>query len=165
MRYFVVLSMLLFCLNFASGQGYNQAAGIRASWHSPGLEYRYYTSDVNAFKSLVSFQDRGIRLHGFAEFFRYDLFPFSHQLLFYYGFGLHFGFESWDEERYRDEVLWYDTRTSVLAGLDGLAGLEYVFNEIPVSAGIEIKPFFDVFGRDGFDITVFDLALTVKYLF
>jgi len=165
MRYLVILSMLLLSVNVALGQGYNQAAGIRASWHSPGLEYRYYTSDVNAFKSLVSFRDRGIHLHGFAEFFRYDLFPFSHQLLFYYGLGAHIGFESWDEEKYRDDVLWYDTRSSILAGLDGLLGLEYVFYKVPVSAGIEIKPFFDVFGRDGLDITMFDLALTVKYLF
>jgi hypothetical protein len=165
MKYFIVFTILFLSLSIASGQGYNQAAGIRASWHSPGLEYRYYTSDVNAFKSLLSFRDRGLQLHGFAEFFRYDLFPFSHQLLFYYGFGAHAGFESWDEKEYRDEVLWYDTRSSFLAGLDGLAGLEYVFYEIPVSAGIEIKPFVDFLGRDGFDIKVFDLALTVKYLF
>ncbi len=165
MRYFVLLSMFVFLLNMSSAQGYNQAAGIRVSWHSPGIEYRYYTGDSNAFKSLVSFRDRGITLHGFAEFFKYDLFPFSHQLLFYYGFGAHVGFESWDEEYYREDVLRYDTKSAVLAGLDGLAGLEFVFEKIPVSAGIEIKPYFDVFGRDGFDIKVFDLALTVKYLF
>jgi len=161
----VFILICLFSLNVALGQGFNQAAGIRASWHNPGLEYRYYTSDANAFKSLVSFRDRGIQLHGFAEFFKYDLFPFFHQLLFYYGFGLHVGFESWDEESYRDNVLWYDTRSSVLAGLDGLAGLEFVFETIPVSAGIEIKPYFDAFGRNDIDIEAFDLAITVKYLF
>lgn len=165
MKHFVILSVFFIFLNTACGQGYNHASGIRASWHSPGLEYRYYISDTNALKSLFSFRKRGIQLTGFAEFFEYDLFPFSHQLLFYYGLGAHVGFESWDEETLRDNVTRYDTKSSMLAGIDGLAGVEYIFNNIPVSAGIEIKPFLDLFGREKLDVKVFDFALTAKYLF
>lgn len=64
-----------------------------------------------------------------------------------------------------NNVRWYDTRSAMLAGLDGLAGLEYIFYEAPISLGIEVKPYFDVFGRKTFDIQLFDFAFTIKYLF
>jgi hypothetical protein len=93
------------------------------------------------------------------------LFDFSEQLVFFYGAGLHAGYESWDEPRYYNNDRWFTTRSSIIAGLDGLAGVEYVFYEIPISVGLEVKPYFDLFGREMFDVHLFDFALTIKYLF
>jgi hypothetical protein len=165
MKRFLLLSALFFPLISVSGQGYKQAAGIRASWHAPGIEYRFYPSDMNSYKVLLATRDHGLQLYGFAEFYQYDLFPFTHQLILLYGLGAHAGYESWDVVRSNGNGSYYDSRSSFLAGLDALAGLEYVFYEVPLMAGIEIKPYFDVFGRRGFDIDIFDIALTVKYLF
>ena len=165
MRRFLVSAIFLFALNCAAGQVYTQAVGIRATWHSPGIEYRYYINDMNSLKVLLATRDRGLQLHGFAEFYQYDLFLFSQQLIFFYGFGAHLGFESWDEERYRQNQTWYDTKTSMFTGIDGLIGLEYVFYEAPLIAGIEVKPYFDLFGRKKFDVQLLDFALTLKYLF
>ena len=44
-------------------------------------------------------------------------------------------------------------------------GLEYVFYEAPISIGLEVKPYFDLFGREVFHVQLFDFAFTVKYLF
>jgi hypothetical protein len=116
---------------------------------------------------LLSARDRDqeIKIHAFKEFHQYDLFEFSDQLVFFYGAGVHVGFETWKEPRYNNNLVWYDSRSSVIAGLDALAGLEYVFYEAPVSIGLEAKPYFDLFGRKVFDLQLFDFAFTVKYLF
>ena len=90
-------------------------------------------------------------------------FPFLNSLCFYGG-GLHTGVETWNEPADEDSFHRMQSKSSFLTGLDGLIGVEYVFYEAPVTIGVEMKPFFDIFGRNGFDVRVFDFALTVKYL-
>ena len=165
MKRFFGIIILLLSVTLANAQGYKQAAGIRASWISPGVEYRYYTSDSHSLKALLALRNRGVQLHALTEFYQYDLFPFSYQLVFFYGAGLHFGFESWDETVTGNNVTRFETQRSLLAGIDGILGVEYLFYEAPVKLGIEVKPFLDVFGRNGLDIIVHDFAFTVKYLF
>ncbi len=162
-----ILISAVFILTIAGvrAQGYSQAVGLRAAWISPGLEYRYYTGDKHSLRALLSFRDRGVQIHALTEFYQYDLFPFSEQLVFFYGAGLHAGVETWNEPVDEDNLHKVESKSSFLTGLDGLVGVEYVFYEAPVAVGLEIKPFFDVFGRNGFDVRVFDFALTVKYLF
>jgi hypothetical protein len=159
---FVVTGHLVF------GQGFNQAVGIRGGL-TPGIEYRYYTSDAQSFKALLGIRNlqdrRGVQLHVLSEYYLYDLFDFSYQLVFYYGFGAHTGYESWDEIRYGPNSNIQDTQTAFVAGFDGLVGVEYLFYEAPVTAGIEVKPYFDILGKDGLDIQPLDFAFTIKYLF
>lgn len=164
MKRYLILFIFLFSVHFIFAQGFNQALGIRAGW-SAGFEYRLFTNDENSYKLLLSSRDRGFQLHALKEFHRYYMFSFTDQLVFIYGAGLHVGYERWDVRHYRENFSWYDTRTSLIAGLDGLAGVEYVFYEVPISLGIEVKPYFDLFGRKTFDLELFDFAFTVKYLF
>lgn len=164
MKRFFLAIPFIFSIFLVSGQGFNQAVGIRGGITS-GFEYRYYVSDTQSFKGLLGTRDGGVQLHGFAEFYKYDLFSFSYQLVFYYGLGGHLGYERWDEMRYQNNSRVEDARTSFLGGIDGVMGVEYLFYEVPFSAGLEIKPYFDVFGRRGFDIQLYDVAFTVKYLF
>jgi hypothetical protein len=162
-RIFFILLFLVAGIT-AHGQGYHQAVGIRGGLSS-GFEYRYFTDDLNSFKVLLSTRDNGIQLHGFKEIHTYDLFDFAYQLVFFYGAGAHVGYEQWDEVRYLNNSRWFDTKTSFIAGLDALLGVEYVFDAAPVSLGLEVKPYFDLFGRRNFDLQLFDVAFTVKYLF
>ena len=148
----------------SEAQGYKNAIGIRGGLSS-GFEYRIYTDDTNSYKFLLSTRNHGVQLHALKEFHRFDLFDFSEQLVFVYGVGIHAGFESWDEVHYQDNTRWYDNRTALIAGLDGLAGVEYVFYEVPISVGLEVKPFFDIFGRNTFRVQPFDFGFTIKYLF
>lgn len=164
MKYTGILAVLIFIAIVASGQGFNHALGLRGGFTS-GVEYRYYTSDGHSLKGLLGTRDRGAQLYLLTEFYEYDLFLFSYQLVFYYGAGIHAGFESYDIFQQKENRLVEVTRSSFLAGLDGLIGLEYLFYEAPMTIGVEVKPFFDVFGRKRFDIQPFDFALTVKYLY
>lgn len=148
----------------SNAQGFNQAVGIRMGW-SPGFEYRVFTDDANSYKLLLSTRDRGVQIHALKEFHQYDMFNFTDQLVFFYGGGLHVGYERWDESHYNNNMHWYETHSSLIAGLDGLVGVEYVFYEAPISIGFEAKPYFDLFGRKVFDLKLHDFAFTVKYLF
>jgi hypothetical protein len=162
-----ILFLAVFFLTIAgvSAQGFKQAAGIRAGWINPGIEYRYYTSEMHSLRALLSIRDRGVQIHALTEFYQYDLFPFSYQLVFFYGAGIHAGFESWDETVIEPTRIYTGTKSSFVTGLDGVVGVEYLFYEAPVKVGLEAKPFVDVFGRHGFDVRLLDFALTVKYLF
>ncbi|RIH64997.1 hypothetical protein D1164_10420 [Mariniphaga sediminis] len=165
MRRFLVIIVFFFVAGSVFAQGYKQSAGIRASWASPGLEYRYYTGEQHSFRGLLAIRNRGLQLHALSEFYQYDLFSFSYQLVFFYGAGVHAGFESWDEISEVNEQRRAETRSAFLAGVDGVVGVEYLFYEAPVKLGIEVKPYLDFFGKNGFDVYLPDFALTVRYLF
>jgi len=156
--FFVLATQALFA------QGYSQAVGIRGGISS-GFEYRVFSDDYNSYKVLLSTRDRGLQFHAIKEFHRYDMFTFAEQLVFVYGAGVHVGYERWDVKHVDGNTSRYSTRSSVIAGMDGLVGLEYVFYDVPISLGFEVKPYFDLFGRQFFDVDLFDFAFTVKYLF
>lgn len=164
MKRILFIILFTFPALLLNAQGYTKSIGIRGGFSS-GFEYRFFTDDVNSYKLLLSTRNQGVQLHAFKEFHQYQLFSFTDQLVFFFGAGAHVGFESWDVVKYRNNMRWYDTKTAVIAGLDGLAGLEYVFYEAPVSIGIEVKPYFDLFGQEFFDVQLFDFAFTIKYLF
>lgn len=165
MKRYLIIVFLLLSGHVLFAQGYTQSLGIRAAWISPGIEYRYYNSDIHSFRGILTLRNRGVQVHGLTEFYQYDLFSFSYQLVFFYGAGIHVGFESWDEVIINNNQRFSTVHSSFLAGLDGVIGLEYLFYEAPVKIGFEVKPFFDVFGRYGFDVVLPDFAFTLKYLF
>lgn len=162
-RYLLIVVFLLATFQVFS-QEYKQAAGIRAGL-TAGFEYRVYTDDLNSFRFLVGARERGMIGHVLREFHRYELFDFSDQVSFVFGAGLHAGYERWDQQYVTYNSVYYKTRTAAVAGLDGLAGIEYMFNEVPVSVGFEAKPYFDLFGKEMFDFQIFDFAFTAKYHF
>ena len=158
--------LLLFILAPVLGmaQTFENAIGVRGGI-TAGIEYRYYTDDANAFKFLMGTRDNGIQLHAMKEFHQYDLFRRTDRLVFFYGAGVHAGYEKWRKRYSNDYTYWYQDRYAFLAGMDALVGLEYMFYEVPVSIGLEAKPYFDIFGSQMFRIELFDIAFTLKYRF
>jgi hypothetical protein len=154
--------LILGCLAFS--QEFKHAIGIRAGY-TGGIEYRIYTDNINSYKFLLGWRNNGALIHALKEFHEPDLFTFTDHLNFVYGAGVHMGYERWDQQYYNYNTSYYVTHTAFIAGIDGLAGLEYLFHEVPISFGLEVKPYFDLFGREFFDIQLFDFALTVKYHF
>lgn len=164
MKRYLLFIILVISGILGNAQEFKQAAGIRLGW-SPGFEYRIFSDDTNSYKFLLSTRDQGIQFHIFKEFHQHDMFSFTDQLVFFYGAGIHAGYERWDVVHYHNNSQWYDRRTAFIAGLDGLVGLEYIFYKAPISLGIEVKPYFEFFGQEFFDIQIFDFAFTAKYLF
>jgi hypothetical protein len=159
-----LISAIVILSNLAFSQEFKQAVGIRIGY-TGGIEYRVYTDELNSYRFLLGSRERGLIAHAIKEWHRYELFTFTNQLAFIYGAGVHMGYERWDQQYYNYNYSYYVTRTAFIAGLDGLAGLEYFFLKVPISLGFEVKPYFDLFGREIFDFQLFDFALTVKYNF
>lgn len=149
---------------FTFSQEFEHAIGIRAGY-TGGVDFRIYSDDLNSYRFLLGWRDNGAQIHALKEFHRFDLFTFTDQLNFVFGFGVHMGYQRWDQKHYNYNTSYYVTRSAFIAGLDGLAGLEYMFLKVPVSLGLEVKPYFDFFGRDFFYLQPFDFAFTAKYHF
>ena len=164
MKSLLLIAAMVFFSCQAFSQEFRNAIGIRAGY-TGGIEYRIYSDDLNSYKFLLGWREGGALIHAIKEFHRYDLFTFTDQLIFVYGAGVHIGYERWDQQYYNYNTSYYVTRTAFIAGIDGLAGLEYMFREVPLSLGLEVKPYFDLFGREFFDIQLFDFAFTAKYHF
>lgn len=161
-RYVIQLILLLPLATFA--QTFKNAVGIRGGYTS-GFEYRIYTDDANSYKFLLGTRNDGVQLYAFKEFHQYDLFDFTDRLVLYYGAGAHVGYEQWQKHYIQENTSWYEDRTALIAGVDGLVGVEYLFYDVPISVGVEAKPYFDLFGRKVFDLDLFDVGFTVRYLF
>jgi hypothetical protein len=165
-----IYSLIILFLMAVPGfsQGPERAIGIRGGISS-GFEYRVFTNELNSYKALLSTRKQGLQLTGLKEFHVPDAFEFNEDLSFIYGFGAHAGFESWHVYRYYNEypynVQHVDRKTGPIAGLDALAAVEYTIPQIPLVVGLEVKPYFNLFGKDFFQLQPFDFAFTLKYTF
>lgn len=167
MKHTIIFGLLLCAALAGFSQGTNRAVGIRGGVSS-GFEYRVFSEEQGSYKVLLSTRKDGLQLTGLKEFHRPDVFDAGQELSFVYGVGAHVGFESWHVDRYypyAPYALYAEKRTGVIAGLDALAGLEYTIPTLPLVAGIEAKPYFNLFGEHFFDIQPFDFAFTLKYVF
>lgn len=167
MKQIILFGLLVSLALTGFSQDGNKAVGIRGGLSS-GFEYRVFTDDINSYRILLSARRHGLQLTGLKEFHRPNVFDAGEELSFIYGLGAHVGFESWDKYYLQSDypyLRYRERKTGPIAGLDGLAGLEYRIPTLPLVAGIEVKPYFNLFGEDFFDLEVFDLAFTLKYVF
>jgi len=168
MKQLYTLSILIFLVLTSYSQSPRKAVGIRGGISS-GFEYRVFSGELSSYKVLLSTRKQGLQLTGMKEFHMPQAFDFNEDISFVYGFGAHVGFESWYS--YPGDVNlsdYYDYRvkkSGPIAGLDALAGLEYTIPQIPLVVGIEAKPYFNLFGKNFFQLQPFDFAFTVKYTF
>lgn len=164
--YSLILFFLIAVPVFA--QGPEKAIGIRGGLSS-GFEYRVFSDNQTSYKALLSTRKQGLQLTGMKEYHVPGAFDFYEDLSFIYGFGAHAGFESWHVVRYVNNYpysnSYVERKTGPIAGLDGLAAVEYTIPQIPLVVGIEVKPYFNLFGKDFFQLQPFDFAFTVKYTF
>ena len=162
-----LLLLILFVLS-AYSQGQKKSVGIRGGLSS-GFEYRVFVDEQTSYKALLSFRKQGIQLTGMKEFHIPGAFDFLPELTFIYGYGAHAGFESWNRVTYYVDTMlpdpYVERRSGPIAGLDCLAAVEYTIPQIPLTAGFEVKPYFNLFGRSFFQLQPFDFAFTVKYNF
>ena len=169
MKQIYLLIILLFFALTGFAEQPRKAVGIRGGLSS-GFEYRVFSGELTSYKALFSFRNQGLQFTGMKEFHVPDAFDILQELSFIYGYGDHVGFESWYEDAYHYDAngqpyYYHDHRTSPVIGLDGLAAMEYTIPAIPLVVGIEVKPYFNLFGENFFKLQPFDFAFTVKYTF
>ena len=99
-----------------------------------------------AVEGVLSTHFRGLQVTGLAEIHApaFDV----DGLKWFYGGGGHIGFYSyWDGHPYFSET--YSGSRAVI-GVDGIVGIEYTIQELPICLSIDLKPAFNIIGYSGF---------------
>jgi len=152
----LILLVILFTTSIMSAQyeSYDDAIGIRGGLHS-GITYKRFISSSTAIEGILHTRWRGWEVVGLMEFHN-ELSPDN--LSWFYGYGGHLGFY---DTRY---TYWDEPSGSVLvAGVDGILGVEYQFDEVPFVIGVDWKPYLNLLGHSGFFAN--GGAFFVRYVF
>jgi len=153
----ILLTAALFSimLVLVNGQDYNTGLGLRGGPYF-AFTVKHFLSEKSAIEGLASTRWKGFEITGLYEIhnqaFEVD------RLKWFFGGGGHIGFYNGDNTN------WGETgKTYTNIGIDGILGLEYSFNEAPISLSIDWKPSFDVIGYTGFRGD--NGALSIRYIF
>ena len=119
----------------AAGQSYQTAIGVKV-WDGGGISLKHFVRTNNALEGIGYFWSQGFRITGLYEFHG----PISGAggLKWYIGPGAHIGF--------------YNTKfgNGSFAGIDGVLGLDYKFNGVPINISLDWQPSFEFGDNRGF---------------
>jgi len=77
-------------------------------------------------------------------------------LNWFFGGGVHLGFSD-------DNPDYIASESTAVFGLDGIVGLEYTFDEIPLNLQLDVLPSVNLFGHTGWN--GINGALSIRYVF
>jgi hypothetical protein len=155
----ILLSLsILFISGASMAQGdYSTGIGLRGGYPA-GLTVKHFLSDQDAVEGLIGAYYRGLMITGLYER-HMDAFG-EERLNFYYGAGAHIGFLNY----YNNHPFLKDGNGSgALIGVDGILGLEYNFEPVPINISVDWKPAFNLVGYTGFWVD--NGAFSVRYIF
>lgn len=165
---FKLLIIILLLSGSLSAQYLRKAVGLRGGLSS-GITFQYYYQEDRDLKGLMSFRNQGLQITGLIEQYVPLELHFGDHFYAYYGFGAHVGYvhvpsDQWlGYNQYPYDYHNYGGRFVI--GGDGIVGAEYRVFVVPLTFGIDYKPFFELFGYDIFRLAMGDFALTIKYNF
>jgi hypothetical protein len=156
-RTILVLVMILGFVISSYSQDYKTGIGVRAGYPA-GLTVKHFMNRKTAIEGMLSTRWRGFVATGIFEV--HDQLADVDRLNWYYGFGAHIGFWNGSYER----SYWGEPGVNyTVVGIDGILGLEYNFEDLPINIGIDWKPAFNVTGYQGFWGD--GAALSLRYIF
>ena len=148
--------LLLIGISFSTtAQSSKSALGLRFGGSS-GVSYKQYVNSNRAVEVIGSFPRSGLQLTGLYQVYK-PLSPAN--LSFFYGVGGHVGV--WDD---RNQRVWFEEDQNfnqVIVGFDGILGLNYDFQEVPINLSLDWKPEVNLASYRG--VWVGDIALSVRY--
>lgn len=152
----LTLVLSIYTVNVLAQADYETAIGARVAPAS-GLTVKHFTGEKSALEGILSTRWRGFVITGLYE---YHQTAFGKEAInFYYGAGAHVGF--WDESP--GNPWWDDENEHVVAGIDGIIGLEYTFESIPFNVSLDWKPALNIGLDDAFWYD--EIAFSVRFTF
>jgi hypothetical protein len=127
----------------ALGREYRTAIGVKV-WDGGGLSVKHFINDKVALEGIAFIWDDGFRLTGLYEF--HGDIGGAPGLKWYVGPGAHVGFYDKD----KDNNYYNDGDGSTFFGIDGVLGLDYKFNKVPINISLDWQPFFEFGDNRGF---------------
>ena len=158
--------MIAICLGFllmaqrANAQDYKWAAGLKFGGYESGFSGKYFIESNRALEGIIGFRRQGVVVTGLYEIHQ-TAFKVEN-LKFYYGFGAHFGSIGRGENKFffNEDRKYYDAR--LLAGADGVLGLEYLIPKSPIAVSLDLNPRVELATGPNFDLAP---GLGIKYTF
>ncbi|MCF8229393.1 MAG: hypothetical protein K9G58_02900 [Bacteroidales bacterium] len=165
----IIILLILFGLSLSLGaQTRKQYLGVRGG-ASSGVTVKIFKSEFKALEGLLSFRSRGVQLTALIETYRPVYLKHTDRVYFFSGLGAHVGYVGSKDDGFLNSNVfnsnYFSRRYAPVLGLDGIVGLEYRFREIPLVVAVDYKPFFELFGRNFFNIHVWDFGISIKYVF
>lgn len=139
----VLIIGLIFSAITTFGQDYKTAIGVRGGFFS-GFSLKHFISGTDAVEGVVALHYRGLLVSGMYQIHA-NAFD-APGLNWYYGGGAHIGTYA----GYHGNPWFPNKGNYTVFGINGVVGLEYKIEEIPVTIGADLIPSFNFFGHTGF---------------
>ena len=152
---FIIVLFLLFSGLYLNAQDYKTSLGLRAGLPY-GLTIKHFLNEINALE--------GILASNYGGFVATALYENEHWtghypgLNWYWGAGAHAGFWDMGANKYVKS-----TYSGSVIGVDGVLGIEYTFDEIPLNLSLDVLPSVNLIGSTGWG--GINGALSVRYVF
>lgn len=154
-RKLLFILVLICTVTFTYSQDYSTGIGLRGGL-SQGLTVKHFLSEKTAAEGLLQTRWGGFSVTALYEIHSQNVFDVD-RLNFYYGAGGHVGL--WE-----GNSSWGTVGTQyIIIGIDGVLGLEYNLEAIPLNFSIDWKPEFNIVGYRAFWPD--GGALSVRYIF
>jgi hypothetical protein len=156
MKKILLLLLLAFSTMISTyAQDYKTSLGIRGGL-PVGITVKHFLNEANAFEGILATRWGGFVLTGLYEFERWTgEYP---ALNWYFGFGAHLGTWSQGYNPRLDE-----SYSGLVVGVDGVIGIEYTFDELPLNLSLDILPSVNLIGYTGWG--GINGALSIRYVF
>jgi hypothetical protein len=165
MKHLFIAMILFISATSLMAQKFERSAGIRLGY-SNGIFLDIQNKDLSSYRFMLNWRDGGRQLTAMKFFHRYKVDKLPTFLSLYYGYGIHAGYEKWDQHKQDLEHGYYWEEVSApTVGLDALVGLSYDLEQLPISVTCEAKPFFDFWGKKVFRAVPIDFAICAIYHF
>jgi hypothetical protein len=145
----IVICLLVGSYNLVHGQAmkqsYKTALGVKVWNDGGGISLKSFVRANRAFEGIAYFWNRGTRLAGLYEF-HFDIAD-APGLKWYIGPGAHLGFYN---NRYYDPNYYNGNGSGTFIGIDGVLGLDYKFDQVPINLSLDWQPSFEFGVNRGF---------------
>jgi hypothetical protein len=172
-----VFFTILLGSTIAYAQDYKTGIGIRGGW-TGGITLKHFVKEGRALEGIFStgWHWRGYRITGLYEIHKA---AFAKEnvagLFWFYGAGAHFGGYSYQKPYYEWQsygnnqgyysVTKYKRQGYVVFGIDGVFGLEYKIEEIPITLSLDVKPFIEFSDYQDYPFHFWDAGFSLRYVF
>ncbi len=152
MKKAIIILLLIAVLSITSyGQDFKTSFGARVGFPY-GLTIKHFLDKKNAVEGILGSQWQGLTAVVLLENEHWT--GYYPGLNWYWGAGVHAGF--WDNNPHVNS-------TSSKIGIDGIIGLGYTFDEIPLNLSFDLMPSVNLIGATGWN--GINEAISIRYVF
>lgn len=150
MKRFIAIMVIMCAIHTTmQAQDYSSAIGVRINNGMSGVSFKHKMNPTDAIEAVLSIPyDGGIGILGLYE---RHLPVIDEGFNFYYGAGANIG--SYD----------FDNKTRFAMGIDGVVGLEYKINAVPLAFSLDYAPNLNLIGYQNLDLWNFALGIKITF--